>query len=106
MDIPHDNLSPDRHAAAGQELRRIATLVAGLPAKCRQAFLLRKVEGLSQREVAQRMGISENTVEKHVGKGLRLLMDAFADAALPPQGGATRQGQGDGHAKTSRQRRH
>lgn len=40
--------------------------------------MLRKVHGLSQREVAQHMGISESTVEKHIGKGLRLLLRAAA----------------------------
>src|SRR3546814_6555002 len=63
---------------AGQELRRIGALIAALPAKCREAFVLRKVQGLSQSEIAGRMRISENTVEKQVGKGLRLLMRSLA----------------------------
>src|SRR5690606_18639773 len=57
LDIGHDERSPDRHAIAGQELRRIGALVAALPAKCREAFMLRKVQGLSQREIATRMRI-------------------------------------------------
>ena len=69
--------SPETVAADRQELSRIAALIAGLPAKCREAFTLRKVHGLSQREVAQRMGVSENTVEKHVGKGIGVLMTAL-----------------------------
>lgn len=77
LQMPCEESSPDRHVIAHQELRRIGELIAALPAKCRQAFVLRKVNGLSQREVALHMGISENTVEKHVGKGLRLLMDAL-----------------------------
>ena len=72
-----DERSPERYADARQQLRLLALVLASLPAKCREAFALRKVDGLSQREVAQRMGISENTVEKHVGKGLRILMHAF-----------------------------
>jgi len=44
--------------------------VAELPVRCRQAFVLKKVQGLGQREIAQRMGISESTVEQHVAKGL------------------------------------
>lgn len=74
-----DELSPERQMAGRQELRRMAELIAALPDKCRQAVILRKVEGLSQKDIALRMGISENTVEKHVGKGVRLLMAAFAD---------------------------
>lgn len=46
-----------------------------LPGKCRQAFLLKKVYGLSQSEIARQMGISESTVEKHVAKGLLLCLE-------------------------------
>lgn len=82
-DMPHDDLSPDRYAISRQELRWMSTLIAELPAKCREAFLLRKVEGFSQREIARRMGISENTVEKHISKGLRLLMDTVVRGEGP-----------------------
>ena len=34
---------------------------------------LRRVEDLSQRDVAMRLGISEKTVEKHIAKGMRML---------------------------------
>ncbi len=77
MEVPAPAPSPEDFAADRQELGRVAALIAGLPAKCREAFTLRKVHGLSQREVAERMGVSENTVEKHVGKGIALLMDAM-----------------------------
>jgi RNA polymerase sigma-70 factor (ECF subfamily) len=77
LELPAVDPSPEVIAADRQELARVAALIAGLPAKCREAFTLRKVHGLSQREVARRMGVSENTVEKHVGKGLRILMDAI-----------------------------
>lgn len=77
MEPPSDEPSPETVAADRQELTRIAALIAGLPAKCREAFTLRKVHGLSQREVARRMGVSENTVEKHVGKGIGVLMNAL-----------------------------
>jgi RNA polymerase sigma-70 factor (ECF subfamily) len=77
MEPPSEAPSPETVAVDRQELTRIAALIAGLPAKCREAFTLRKVHGLSQREVAQRMGVSENTVEKHVGKGIGILMNAL-----------------------------
>lgn len=78
LGIADEGLSPDRRAIAGEELRRIAALISALPDRCREAFVLRKVQGLSQRQIAERMGVSENTIEKHVGKGLRLLMQALA----------------------------
>jgi len=91
LEPPSADPSPETIAADRQELGRLAALIAGLPAKCREAFTLRKVQGLSQREVARRMGVSENTVEKHVGKGIRVLMDAMGRG-------------GNGHFKASRDR--
>lgn len=85
LDISHDELSPERHAMAGQELRRIGEVLARLPDRCRQVFVMRRVEGLSQREIASRLGISENTVEKHIVKGLRLLMDTLGKAPVTAQ---------------------
>ncbi|KPN05868.1 RNA polymerase sigma factor [Xanthomonas arboricola] len=85
LDITQDERSPERHAIAGQELRRIGEALAALPDKCRQVFLLRKVDGLSQREIAALLGISENTVEKHIVKGLRLLMARMGRTPAPAQ---------------------
>ena len=44
--------------------------VGGLPEQCRRAFILKKVYGLSQQEIADRLSISQSTVEKHIAKGL------------------------------------
>jgi len=75
--IVGDEVCPERLASSRQELARIGALIDGLPEKCREAFVLRRVEGYSQREIAQRMQISENTVEKHICKGIRVLMDSM-----------------------------
>lgn len=70
-------ISPESAIEARQELRMVAEAIALLPEKCREVFILRKVHGLSQREIAEKMGISENTVEKQIGKGIRHLKDIF-----------------------------
>lgn len=70
--------SPEHLAAAREELNRVAEVIDALPAKCRTAFVLRKVHGLPQREIAQRMGVSEGTVEKHISRGIQQLMAIFA----------------------------
>jgi RNA polymerase sigma-70 factor (ECF subfamily) len=72
-----DGPSPERQTADREELHNVAMAIAALPAKCGEAFRLRKIDGLSQREVAQKMGLTESTVEKHVGKAVHLLMDTF-----------------------------
>jgi RNA polymerase sigma factor (sigma-70 family) len=70
-----DELTPDRHLTARDELRRLQAGLAQLPARCREVVVLRKVHGLSQREVAARMGIREDTVERQTAQGMRALAD-------------------------------
>lgn len=41
-----------------------------LPEQCRKVFVMKKIYGLSQRQIAEKLSISESTVEKHVAKGL------------------------------------
>jgi RNA polymerase sigma factor (sigma-70 family) len=72
-----DEPSPERHVADRDELAYIAKAIALLPPRVRETFILRRIEDLSQREIARRLGISENTVEKHMGKAIHILMDMF-----------------------------
>jgi RNA polymerase sigma-70 factor (ECF subfamily) len=65
-----------------QELALLTAAVARLPARCRQVFTLRKVYGLSQKEIAAELRISENTVEQHLAQGLRLCSAALASSAV------------------------
>jgi DNA-directed RNA polymerase specialized sigma24 family protein len=55
-----------------QEVALLLESIASLPDRCREALTLRKLYGLSQREIAKRLAISESTVEKHVAYGVRL----------------------------------
>lgn len=104
LDTVGDQLTPERYATGGEDLRRIAEMIASLPEKCRQAYLLRKVYGYSQREIAEKMSVSESTVEKHIGKGLRLLLAAQAGQtaseagdAMPVDGREVRNGRKHGY---------
>jgi RNA polymerase sigma-70 factor (ECF subfamily) len=93
---PSNTASPEEDVAAREELRFVQHALAGLPPRCREVFLLRKLEGLSQREIARRVGISESTVEKHVARGLRILLSAIATSGFGDfrTGPARRQGAG------------
>jgi RNA polymerase sigma factor (sigma-70 family) len=59
-----------RTVVARQELELLTDAVRTLPDRCRQVITLTKVYGLSEREVAERLRISENTVRTQVVRGM------------------------------------
>jgi RNA polymerase sigma factor (sigma-70 family) len=65
----------DRQLTARDELRRVQAGLERLPARCRQVMTLRRVEGLSTKEVAAHLNISVSTVEQQMVHGLRALTD-------------------------------
>jgi RNA polymerase sigma factor (sigma-70 family) len=73
--------SPDEIVNLTQERRLLAQIIESLPEKCRQVLTLRKIHGLSQKEIALRMGIAEHTVEKHVSHGVRLCAARLLEAS-------------------------
>lgn len=79
LEIEANDALPDRHAEVRQDLHRVMQAIDALPQRCREAFILRRVHGMSQREIAEKLQISENTVEKHIGRGLREIMREFGD---------------------------
>jgi len=71
-----------------EELQMLQAAIADLPDRCREVLTLRKIEGLPQREVAERLGLSESTVEQHVSAGIRRCADWFATVREAVQGAA------------------
>jgi RNA polymerase sigma factor (sigma-70 family) len=65
-----------------QEFELLTEAIQSLPDRCRQVFTLRAVYGLSQREIARKLGISENTVEKQMSKGIRKCGEFFAQRGV------------------------
>ena len=83
LEVVSDDYSPERVAIDRDELNRLGAVIAAMPDKVRQVFTLRRVQGLSQREVARKMGISENTVEKHMSRGFLLMLRLFPYGGKP-----------------------
>jgi RNA polymerase sigma-70 factor (ECF subfamily) len=78
--------SPEHALNSQEELRDLERSLQELPGPCRTAFLLRRVEGLSQKEVAEKLGISVKTVEKYMAKSVRFLLQTYGrGGGRPPQ---------------------
>jgi len=70
QDVVGEDSSAEDLAMGHEKLTIFCRAVAALPVQCRRAFLLRKVHGLSHKEISERLDISVSTVEKHVASGL------------------------------------
>lgn len=77
--IMDEEPSPERITAGRRELARVLALIASLPDRCRTVLELRKIHGLSQREIAQRLGVSEHVVENDAARGLRQILKTLSD---------------------------
>lgn len=75
LDTAPDFFAPHRLLTARDELRWAEAGLERLPARCREVVRLRKVEGLSSKETAERIGVTVDTVEKQMVQGMRALVD-------------------------------
>ncbi|EPJ45959.1 MAG: ECF subfamily RNA polymerase sigma-24 factor [Osedax symbiont Rs1] len=74
--------SPEQHLQIIETLIEIDTLLHNLSVRAREAFLLRKLEGLSYQAIAKQMDISVSSVEKYVAKGLQVCAVAYLEQTL------------------------
>ncbi|NOU21868.1 MAG: RNA polymerase sigma factor [Methyloglobulus sp.] len=72
-----DNFQPEQLLSTQERLELMAHTVEGLPSRCREVFILRRVEGLSHAEIAKRLDISPRMVEKHLHRALLALQNAL-----------------------------
>lgn len=71
--------------AQAEDFQLLIRAIQALPDRCRQIVTLRKIYGLTQKEVAQRLGISEHTVEAQGGIGLRKCIEYFRRHGYHPK---------------------
>ena len=92
FDLIANDSCAERMLQSRDELRRLQAIIDTLPIQCRRAFLLRRVHDKSVKDIAEEMGLSVSTVDKHIGRAAVKIMQAlgqFEDLdfgrALPEQ---------------------
>ena len=74
LDLLDDHPSPERELDARQELEQVYEVIAELPAKCRQVFILSRVKHMTYPQIAQHCDISVKMVEKHISHALEICL--------------------------------
>lgn len=85
LNVLVDEISPEQRVSANEELTRLARAFDRLPPKCREVVWLRRVKELSQKEIGERLGLKQKTVEKHLTSGARLLTQYMRTGTLVPR---------------------
>ena len=83
LSVYADGATAAEAAATNQELEILTKANQSLPERCRQVLTLRKIYGLSQKDIAAQLGIAEHTVEAQVGLGMRRCAQFLAKHGLP-----------------------
>ncbi len=76
---PFTEVSPEERLETKQAFTALDEALQSLSPRCREMFILRRVHGLSNAEIARQHGISVNTVEKHIARALRHCQSYLAD---------------------------
>ncbi len=84
LHLAADEATPEDQVVARNELQVLAEMIGRLPEKTRRIFLLSRVSGLSQKEIARETGYPESTIEKHIAKGFSLLIAAYSNGGFGP----------------------
>ena len=77
LNIAIDTPGPERAVAARDELRRLQIALDRLSPRCREVVVLARIEGLTGRTIAARLGISESAVSQQLDNGMRALADVL-----------------------------
>lgn len=78
QDVMDEGRAIPETVALHQELALLNEAIQSLPERCREIFTLRKIQGLSQKEIGERLQISERTVSAQLTIGLHKCTEFFA----------------------------
>jgi RNA polymerase sigma-70 factor (ECF subfamily) len=75
LEVWDDSPGPEQTAFGRAELRWVMGLIGKLPDRCRAVFRARRIYGLSQKETADSLGVTEKAVEYESTKGMELISE-------------------------------
>ncbi|MGH8317085.1 MAG: RNA polymerase sigma factor [Steroidobacteraceae bacterium] len=82
LNVSSEEAEPDERVDLDRRFASFCAAVDRLPPLCRRVFVLRKVYQLSHAEIAEVLGLSHSTIEKHVAKGLVRCRDQLRELGL------------------------
>lgn len=71
--LPCNLQTPDEKLISREEMSRLNTIINSLPPRCKQVFVLAKIEKLPYKDIAEVLSISVKTINIHVAKALELI---------------------------------
>lgn len=77
LEVALPEVSAEERMEFRDEILEVAGALAQLSEDCRETLIMRRVEGLSQKETAQRLGVTEKVVENNLAKGVLMLIKVF-----------------------------
>lgn len=80
--VVEDKVGLAEAVCARQEIACLLEAIETLPRRCREIVLLRKIQGLSQKEIAARLGLSEQTVQVQACRGLKRLQRIMRERGI------------------------
>jgi len=84
---PSTDFTPERLVDSKQKLVLLQSALDDLSPRCREVVILRKIEGLSLKEISARLGIAEGTVEKQITIGIRALAETLFSQGIEAAAG-------------------
>lgn len=75
--MPVDLQTPDSQLISREEMNRINAAINNLPPRCRQVFILAKIEKLLYKDIASILDISVKTINVHIAKALEQISEAL-----------------------------
>jgi RNA polymerase sigma factor (sigma-70 family) len=80
--VMEEGMDVAERASINQEVALLLDAIDSLPNRCREIFILRKLKGVSQKEIAARLGISDQTVQVQVSRGIKKCGDYLRQQGL------------------------